>query len=138
MLHMTVKDSIGGFPFDAKKLEEMESRMLDYFGLSGSDVDLYLTDDEEIRVLNRTYRNRDKATDVLSFPLKDKWNSSLGEIIISVETADRQKEEQSLGEEILQLFVHGLLHLLGYDHETEEDSRKMRPLERMFQYDDEK
>ncbi|HHH84321.1 MAG TPA: rRNA maturation RNase YbeY [Firmicutes bacterium] len=116
----------------------MESRMLDYFGLSGSDVDLYLTDDEEIRVLNRTYRNRDKATDVLSFPLKDKWNSSLGEIIISVETADRQKEEQSLGEEILQLFVHGLLHLLGYDHETEEDSRKMRPLERMFQYDDEK
>ena len=135
---MTVKDSIGGFPFDAKKLEEMESRMLDYFGLSGSDVDLYLTDDEEIRVLNRTYRNRDKATDVLSFPLKDKWNSSLGEIIISVETADRQKEEQSLGEEILQLFVHGLLHLLGYDHETEEDSRKMRPLERMFQYDDEK
>jgi len=135
---MTVKDSIGGFPFDEKKLEEMESRMLDYFGLSGSDVDLYLTDDEEIRVLNRTYRNRDKATDVLSFPLKDKWNSSLGEIIISVETADRQKEEQSLGEEILQLFVHGLLHLLGYDHETEEDSRKMRPLERMFQYDDEK
>lgn len=137
MLHMTVKHSVGDFPFDVTILEEMEKRMLEYFGLSESDVDLYLTDDEEIRELNRTYRNRDKATDVLSFPLKDQWDASLGEIIISVETADRQREGQPLSDELLQLFVHGLLHLMGYDHETEEESGKMRPLERMFLYDDE-
>lgn len=137
MLHMTVKDSVRGFSFDRAVLEEMERRMLTHFGLSQSDVDLYLTDDEEIRGLNRTYRDRDTATDVLSFPLKDQWDSSLGEIIISVETADRQREGQPLSDEILQLFVHGLLHLMGYDHETEEDSGKMRPLERMFLDDDE-
>ena len=137
MLHMTVKDSVRGFSFDRAVLEEMERRMLTHFGLSQSDVDLYLTDDEEIRGLNRTYRGRDTATDVLSFPLKDQWDSSLGEIIISVETADRQREGQPLSDEILQLFVHGLLHLMGYDHETEEDSGKMRPLERMFIDDDE-
>lgn len=137
MLHITVKDSVAGFPFDRAVLEEMERRMLNHFSLSESDVDLYLTDDEEIRGLNRTYRGRDTATDVLSFPLKDQWDTSLGEIIISVETADRQREGQPLGDEILQLFVHGLLHLMGYDHETEEDSGTMRPLERMFLYDDE-
>ncbi|HOO58959.1 MAG TPA: rRNA maturation RNase YbeY [Candidatus Mcinerneyibacteriales bacterium] len=137
MLHVTVKESLGEIPFEMRQLEEMEQRMLDYFGLTGSDVDLYFTDDEEIRSLNKRYRERDKATDVLSFPLKDRWDSSLGEIIISLETADRQKEGQPLSDEVLQLFVHGLLHLLGYDHETEEDSGKMRPLERMFLYDDE-
>lgn len=89
------------------------------------EVELLLTNNETIRELNLEYREKDKPTDVLSFPFEDE--QQLGQIVISVERADEQAEEigQSLEEELQFLFTHGLLHLLGYDHETRSEEAQM-------------
>lgn len=94
------------------------------------EISLLLTDDETIRQLNKEYRNKDKSTDVLSFPMED--DIMLGDIAISVDTAKRQAEdaEINLDRETAFLFIHGLLHLLGYDHETsQEDEAEMFALQ---------
>jgi len=112
------------FSFDIKNLEEI------YNYLTNKDIELILTTDEEIRELNKIYRNKDKATDVLSFPLEDMPGMPLGSIVISLDTAKRIANElgHSIEEEIKLLFIHGLLHLLGYDHET--DNGEMREKEK--------
>jgi len=102
------------------------------------DISLVLVSDSKIQDLNNIYRGKNVPTDVLSFSLKDASNKdifektteledSIGEIIISVDTADRQAKEQNhkLSTEIEILFVHGLLHVLGYDHEKAADRKKM-------------
>ena len=106
-----------------------------------AEVSVSFVDNEQIRELNAEYRNKDSATDVLSFPLGendvydiDEENGAceLGDIVISVERAMEQAEEygHSLEREIGWLTVHSMLHLLGYDHETsEEDARDMRQRE---------
>lgn len=76
--------------------------------------------DPTIHDLNRQYRGKDKPTDVLSFPLADEVQPFLlGEVVISVDTAARQAQRRrhSLPEELQILLIHGILHLLGYDHE---------------------
>ena len=105
------------------------------------EVDITIVTDAEIHVLNRDYRNVDRATDVLSFALDEDGGEPelvggpevhlLGDIIISAETAMRQAEEfgHGLEREIVYLAVHGLLHLLGYDHMQEEDKVVMRAKE---------
>ena len=91
------------------------------------EIDLSFVNDEEIRRLNKDFRNIDASTDVLSFPLSDEENKEfnpatnawmLGDVIISVEHAARQAEEygHSFQREIAFLTVHSVLHLLGYDH----------------------
>ena len=106
-----------------------------------TEVDITIVDDEEIHQLNRDYRNVDRPTDVLSFALDEDDEDEpellegqlhlLGDIIISAETATRQAEEFGHGfeREIVYLAVHGLLHLLGYDHMVEEDKVIMRAKE---------
>ena len=94
------------------------------------DIELIITTDSEIAKINKEYRGVDKITDVLSFPLQDLEHMPLGSIVISI---DRAKEvanilEHSVDDEIALLFIHGLLHLLGYDHEV--DSGEMRAKER--------
>ena len=93
--------------------------------LTHSKVELWLTGNENIQKLNKDFRSKDKPTDVLSFSLNDQEN--LGQIVISVERAESQAKEigQSLEEELRFLFAHGLLHLLGYDHETPEEEKQM-------------
>jgi len=101
------------------------------------EISVLLTGDEEIRVLNRRYRGTDAATDVLSFPQGDReewipsWWEELGDIVISVPTAQAQAAAygHALEREIGFLFVHGLLHLLGFDHGEEEERARMRRLE---------
>ena len=112
------------FPFDIKNLEEI------YNYLTNKDIELILTTDEEIQELNKTYRKLDKPTDVLSFPLEDMPGMPLGSIVISLDTAKRVANElsHSIEDEIKLLFIHGLLHLLGYDHET--DNGEMREKEK--------
>ena len=104
------------------------------------EVSVTFTDDEGIRKLNRQFRNIDRSTDVLSFPLfdyegaedeppVDEFMGMLGDIVISLETAKRQAAEygHSFERETAFLCVHSMLHLLGYDHETgEEDEADMR------------
>ena len=87
-------------------------------------ISLILTDDKNIHSLNRRFRNVDRPTDVLSFPLYEATEpilpeSSLGDLVISADTMTRQAAEygHSRKRELCFLFVHGLLHLLGYDHE---------------------
>jgi len=93
-----------------------------------------LVGDGTIRKLNKAYRGKDKATDVLSFEaprMCKKANGFLGDIIISVPTAKRNAKEQkvSLKQELIRLAVHGTLHLLGYDHEGRS---KKKDIQKMF------
>lgn len=115
-------------------VKSLANRLLDIQGLEGMGISLYFTDDAEIRDLNRTYRGKDKPTDVLSFILDEPVEDYrlLGEIIISVDTAKRQAKElgHSFRDEIKRLIVHGFVHLLGYDHELGgEEERKFKELE---------
>lgn len=99
-------------------------------------VDVTIVDNKEIHVINRDYRNVDRPTDVISFAFLDDENEgkligdapiSLGQIIISFEKAEQQANEygHSINREMSFLFVHGLLHLLGYDHMSKEDEEVM-------------
>ena len=99
-------------------------------------VDLTICGDETIHGLNKEYRGVDRPTDVLSFPMlefdfPDVW-VSLGSIVISEETARRQAVEygHSLKRELCFLAAHSALHLLGYDHETDEEREEMEALQR--------
>lgn len=92
--------------------------------------------DKKMRELNFKYREKDKTTDVLSFPFEaDEFDFSeeetLGDIIISAEQSARQAEENNLTfeQEIKQLVLHGILHLCGYDHETDDGEMNARELE---------
>ena len=94
-------------------------------------VSVLLTGDEAIRKLNRDFRGKDKATDVLSFPAAEPLNGHrrlAGDLAVSVETAARQAEEfgHPLATELQILVLHGLLHLGGYDHETDEGQMARR------------
>ena len=88
-------------------------------------MSILLVDDGEMQKLNQQYRGIDKATDVLSFEASLPGISSpvLGDIVISIQTAQKQAVERGhdIIEEILHLLVHGILHLLGYDHEFSEE-----------------
>lgn len=105
--------------------------------LEGSELSLVVCDDAFIRPLNRDYRGKDAPTDVLSFAMQEgeavrEDDPVLGDLVISAETAARQAEEQGHGldAELRVLLVHGLLHLLGYDHEVDEDeAEQMRAAE---------
>lgn len=94
--------------------------------LTDKEIELILTDNEEIREINRAHRNIDKDTDVLSFPYEEMPMSPLGSIVISSDHVVKKAKElgHSENDEFTLLFIHGLLHLLGYDHE--EDNGEMR------------
>ncbi|HLM23686.1 MAG TPA: rRNA maturation RNase YbeY [Pyrinomonadaceae bacterium] len=96
---------------------------------SKSSATIAFVSDKRIRELNRQFRGIDRATDVLSFPADGPDESNLGDIAISADTAAAQAKENGLSfdNEIAQLILHGLLHLSGYDHET--DNGKMNRLE---------
>lgn len=106
-----------------------------------AEVSVSFVDDKEIRQLNKLYRNKDKSTDVLSFPLGENGvydvnNETsaylLGDVVISIETAIKQSQmyNHSLEREVGFLTVHSMLHLLGYDHETSPlDAAQMREKE---------
>jgi probable rRNA maturation factor len=115
--------------------------MLASLDLSAAELSVALTDDEEIHELNRVFRKRDRPTDVLAFamregeavasPLGDGSRGAaeiLGDVVVSVETARRQAERRRrpLDRELCELLAHGLLHLVGYDHQTKEEEREMR------------
>lgn len=102
-------------------------------------VSCILVNDDLIHEINRTYRGIDRPTDVISFAFLDDDEGlvdapiiDLGEIIISVDRAKKQAEEygHSLDREMNFLFIHGLLHLLGYNHETKEDEEVMFSLQK--------
>ncbi|HKA89177.1 MAG TPA: rRNA maturation RNase YbeY [Haliangiales bacterium] len=99
-------------------------------GTPAFDVGLVLTDDDEIHALNRAWRKKDRPTDVLAFAMREGEGGALhpgalGDVVISVETAARQKRRRRLEDEIFFLWSHGLCHLLGYDHRTDAEEAEM-------------
>ena len=101
----------------------------------GGSFSVAFVSDERMLELNRFFRGKDSKTDVLSFPHEadefDQQNDSLGDIVISAEQAERQATENGLTfeGEVKQLILHGLLHLCGYDHETDDGKMNARELE---------
>ena len=112
---------------DTEAWSTFAAKALDVIGKNDWSATIAFVSDKRIRELNRQFRGIDKATDVLSFPAEEE--SNLGDIAVSVETAATQARENGLtfDREIAQLILHGLLHLSGYDHET--DNGQMNRLE---------
>ncbi|MCI6178734.1 MAG: rRNA maturation RNase YbeY [Campylobacter sp.] len=98
--------------------------------LGAGDVELVFVNDDEMRKINRSQRDIDKATDVLSFPYEQVSGGLMGSVVISTDTASRVASElgHSIECEIALLFLHGVLHILGYDHEI--DGGQMRQKEK--------
>ena len=90
--------------------------------LTKKDIELVVVNNEEMRLLNKEHRKIDKATDVLSFPMDfDFPNMPLGSIVVSTDFVEEKAKEygHTFNEEFSLLFIHGILHLLGYDHEVD-------------------
>lgn len=124
--------------YDNRSNLAFDSILLDKISLylSEKEVELILTDDKEIAQINLLERGVDKATDVLSFPLEAMETFPLGSIMISV---DRVREvAEALGhssdDELALLFTHGMLHLLGYDHEVDEGEMRQKEQEVMEKF----
>ena len=98
--------------------------------LGAGDVELVFVSDDEMRKINRSHRGIDKATDVLSFPYEQVTGGLMGSVVISTDTASRVAVQLGHGIEceIALLFLHGVLHILGYDHEI--DGGQMREKEK--------
>jgi probable rRNA maturation factor len=133
-------------PVEKNWLEKIARRVLEAEKIASSaEMGLLITDSKTIQKLNRIYRGEDKPTDVLAFQMTPGMNQEpelpfvsapdgikhLGEVVISYPQAVKQAQEQGHGvtRELALLIVHGMLHLLGYDHEMPEEERKMRDKE---------
>ena len=121
-------------PVDPERWQLFTSRALKATPAEAANVTIAFVSDRHMRELNRQWRGKTGTTDVLSFPAgEDEFanpnGSSLGDVVISLEQAARQAGEHDLAveDEIAQLILHGLLHLCGYDHET--DNGEMDRLE---------
>jgi len=129
--------------------------MLAHLELEHAELSILLTDDPTIHALNREHRDKDKPTDVLAFPLDETEEPEpleppskrskasklgdqnrapriLGDVVISLDTAERQaaSRKRPLADEVRFLLAHGLLHLIGYDHDTREHKREMDSMTR--------
>jgi pyridoxine 5-phosphate synthase len=129
----------GLLPFALKKLQRKSNQLLQICGHSKSELSILLVSDPRMRELNLRYRKRNKPTNVLSFPLAEKPaiqnGIMLGDIVLSIDTV--QKEAQRLRippwERTVRLLVHGLVHLLGYDHERSDgDAIEMEQQEKII------
>jgi probable rRNA maturation factor len=126
---------------DARRLRRAAQRLLGALAQGDASISLSLVTDAEIRELNRIYRGKDAATDVLSFSLiegdpgfssSDGVERLLGDVVVSVERAAEQAAayDASLDSEIERLLIHGTLHLLGHDHERPDERARMESEER--------
>ncbi len=125
---MTNVDVSGGAVprFSRREIVAFTRKVLRTLKRDIGEVSIAFVDDEQMKTLNRKFRGRNKTTDVLTFPGDDHF---LGDIVISLDQARRQavEEKHSLPTEVRYLIVHGVLHALGYDHET--DQGEMNALE---------
>jgi probable rRNA maturation factor len=123
----------GAPKLDAAELRRIANRMLDALSLGSAELSVLLVDDEGMQVLNREHRDKDKPTDVLSFPQPKPRKTPpgmprlLGDVVISLPTALRQarSRKRELMPEVRFLLAHGICHLVGHDHGTPEEKREM-------------
>jgi probable rRNA maturation factor len=130
-------EAIRGSTVDVVRLRRRARSILAAAGAAGSELSIALVDDAAIRVLNGRYRAKPRPTDVLSFSLVEGEHAErrgrlLGDVVISVETAAEQARarRRGLDDTVARLLVHGVLHLLGHDHEDDDDARRMQAEER--------
>lgn len=126
--------------FDRRAIQRLAETMLAELEVTDFELSVLLTDDTFIHELNREHRSKDKPTDVLSFPLLEPTDARLktanpgaiGDVVISLDTALRQGKQRrhSLHAEVRFLLAHGILHLMGYDHETDAEEAEMDALTR--------
>ena len=125
-----------GKQFRSRKLKRIANKVLELLKQNDAELSVALVGNAEIRKLNAQFRKKDYPTDVLSFPAQDGMPTGvrlLGDVVISVDKAKQQARERSraLDEEMVTLLIHGIVHLLGYDHErSAKDARAMLRLER--------
>jgi len=127
-------------PINRRQIRSSMARLLRCLGHGDAEVSLLLVDDKGIREINRSYLQRDYPTNVISFAMREGPYGQLhpqvlGDIVISVETACRQGDKGALSmtESLSFFMIHGLLHLLGYDHEGVD----ARDIQRMEEKEDE-
>ena len=130
-------DAIPGSRVDVPRLRRTADAILRGIGQSKSELSIALVDDASIAELNGQYRDKPRPTDVLSFSLvegdfADHRGGMLGDVVISVETAADQAKERHRGldETVARLLVHGVLHLVGHDHEDDDEAGEMQAEER--------
>lgn len=121
---------------NTRDIRKFTQDVLNLLGCGEKELSLVLVNDRQITEINRDYLGRDKPTNVISFAMTegefgDLAGGLLGDVIISVETAFRHADESGSRhlDEIQYLVIHGILHLIGYDHETGKDGMKMRKKE---------
>ena len=120
-----------------KKLNEVLDEICERIGLNSNNaktlISIFFSGDKKVMELNDTFRKKKSATNVLSFPSNFKFNNTLflGDIIFSIETIlkEAKRDNKCVENHLIHLFIHAFLHLLGYDHETEEQAKKMENLE---------
>jgi len=124
-----------GTRYPTAALRRIAETLLRAVKQSRAELSIALVGDREMRPLNAKYRKKNQTTDVLSFFVVDQPMAGakiLGDVVISVEQARRQAKERgkTLKSELVTLLIHGILHLLGYDHESDADADAMERLER--------
>jgi probable rRNA maturation factor len=125
-----------GTKVSARELKKVAVKILEFLELHRAELSLAFVGNKEIQRLNAKYRKKDAPTDVLAFPsegLHSMHAPILGDVVISVEKAAEQAKDRrrTLKEELATLLIHGVLHLLGYDHErSAKEARRMGRLEK--------
>ncbi|MDD2464466.1 MAG: pyridoxine 5'-phosphate synthase [Desulfobulbus sp.] len=137
--HFTLNPSIKHLPLNQRFLQLRTEQLQHQLGLEETEVSIVLMDDAEMAAYNEQYRHKQGPTNVLSFPAGEGESgfsipdNELGDILISVDTARREAiaEQHSLHHRLIELIIHGLLHLIGYDHErSEEEAIRMWDFEK--------
>ena len=130
-------DAIRGSNVDVVRLRRCGRAILSAIGESRSELSIALVDDPQIKELNTRWRDRKQSTDVLSFSqlegdFADRRGGLLGDVVISVETAAAQarSRHRGLDEVVARLLIHGVLHLMGHDHEEDAEAQRMAVEER--------
>lgn len=138
-MKLQIKNSQSKIKIDKRIIRSTVLKILKTLDCADKEVSLFFVDDEKIKQLNKQYLGKDKATNVLSFSLLEGEYGNinpqiLGDVIISVETAQRDAlyGKLTVDQEIDFLIIHGILHLLGYNHEntTKKETKKMRQKEK--------
>ena len=120
-----------------EKLDQVLDEIYERIGLISNNsktlISISFSGDKKVKELNNSFRKKRSATNVLSFPSNYKFNNTLflGDIIFSIETIlkEAKRDNKSVENHLTHLFIHAVLHLLGYEHETEEQAEKMENLE---------
>jgi probable rRNA maturation factor len=135
-MSVDIASRVRGRKLPLRRIKRTAEKILALVNESETELSLAFVDNTAIAQLNRKYRHKPKPTDVLSFPAAVDRNGGpklLGDVVISIDTAREQAKAGgwTVGEEIERLLIHGIVHLLGYDHErSEKDARVMRALEK--------